>query len=974
MRKIGLFPAVAVVLSLALTPASAQVASGQLTGKATDAETHDGLPGVTVVLNSSALQGETATKTGVNGDYLFQFLAPGLYTVEFRMPGYAKVRAEVKVAAAQEQRFDVGLTPEVTETVVVTGRADAVSTSPEIATSYDSDLMEMLPVARDINNSVALAPGVTNTGPSSNAVISGAMSYQNLYLVNGVVVNENLRGQPFTLFIEDAIQETTVQTGAVSAEYGRFSGGVINAITKQGGNEFDGTFRVNFENEDWIARTPVERESGQQQLDDVNEIFEATLGGRILTDRLWFFVAARDQEQSRREQTIQTAIPYDAGFDEQRLEGKVTAAITQDHRLIGSYFKQEDDEFGNAFVDAVDLTSIDDRSLPLEGYSLTYNGVVTPNFFLEGLYSERGFTFEDSGSDDLSFVGGTFVFDLIGNYGYNTPFFCGVCGDEDRDNENARVKGNYFLTTEKAGSHNLVFGADTFNDIRKGDNHQSGSDYILFLFGGTGLDAANVTYPVVGNLENGEPATLLSFRPIRATSRGTNFRTHSLFVNDRWRLNEKWTFNVGVRFDDNDGEDADGQKVIEDSRISPRLAVSYDPGGDGGLQVNASYGSYVSAVANTVADTSAEGGTAAIQNYLYTGPSINVGGNTTPTPQALAIIEDWWFNTYGGPTNFANLTFIRVPGLTDIISNELGSPYVDEYTLGVTKRLGSRGLLRADYVRRDFKDFYTARTDLSTGQATDPFGQTFDIALIENNDSDFERVYDGLHTAFQYRAMDRLNLGATWTWSHTRGNIDGETASSGAIAVQDPKYPEYKDPAWSFPRGNLGSDQRHKVRAWAVYDVFAKKRQNLSVSVLQSFFSGTPYAAVGQVISSDFVANPGYAVPPIDGVNYYYTPRGFFKTDDISRTDLSFNYSFFFKDVELFIQPEILNVFNEDGALTVNATDVIDPTSGLANFDPFTETPVEGVNFELGPDFGQPETVDDFQIARTFRFSVGVRF
>ena len=81
--------------------------------------------------------------------------------------------------------------------------------------------------ARDIRDTVLLAPGVTDGAVNDQITISGAMSFDNLFLVNGVVVNENLRGQPHDLFIEDAIQETTVLTGGVSAEYGRFTGGVV---------------------------------------------------------------------------------------------------------------------------------------------------------------------------------------------------------------------------------------------------------------------------------------------------------------------------------------------------------------------------------------------------------------------------------------------------------------------------------------------------------------------------------------------------------------------------------------------------------------------------------------------------------------------------------------------------------------------------------------------------------------------------
>src|SRR3954454_19363714 len=83
----------------------------------------------------------------------------------------------------------------------------------------------------------------SNTLTNGQLQISGAPGYDNLVLINGVVVTENVRGQMRPMYVEDAIQETTVLTGAISAEYGRFSGGVVSTITKSGGNEFSGSLR-----------------------------------------------------------------------------------------------------------------------------------------------------------------------------------------------------------------------------------------------------------------------------------------------------------------------------------------------------------------------------------------------------------------------------------------------------------------------------------------------------------------------------------------------------------------------------------------------------------------------------------------------------------------------------------------------------------------------------------------------------------
>ncbi len=115
----------------------------------------------------------------------------------------------------------------------------------------------MLPTTRDINAPLLMAPGVHPSGPNGAYSISGATSFESLFLVNGVTVNENTRGQPNTLYIEDAIQETTVATAGVSAEYGRFSGGVINVVTKSGGNLFSGSLRDSLANDNWRALTSL---------------------------------------------------------------------------------------------------------------------------------------------------------------------------------------------------------------------------------------------------------------------------------------------------------------------------------------------------------------------------------------------------------------------------------------------------------------------------------------------------------------------------------------------------------------------------------------------------------------------------------------------------------------------------------------------------------------------------------------------
>jgi hypothetical protein len=104
---------------------------------------------------------------------------------------------------------------------------------------------------------------VTENTPNPGVIaINGAFSFDNVFMINGVDIVDNLFAQPQNLFIEDAIQETQILSSGISAEFGRFSGGVVNAVTKSGGNRFQGSYRLNFRNPAWTTETPFEVSRG----------------------------------------------------------------------------------------------------------------------------------------------------------------------------------------------------------------------------------------------------------------------------------------------------------------------------------------------------------------------------------------------------------------------------------------------------------------------------------------------------------------------------------------------------------------------------------------------------------------------------------------------------------------------------------------------------------------------------------------
>lgn len=970
-------------LLVALPVLSQGIPTGSLSGKVTAAD-GSALPGVLVTATSPALQGARTATTTEAGDYNIPLLPPGEYSITFELEGFLAPERSLKINAAQTTRVNAEMAQAtVSEEIVVTGTYETISTAATAATTYEKEFVEELPMERNVRETVLLTPGANASGPSTNArnggiSISGSQSYENLFLVNGVVITENLRGQPFDLFIEDAIEETTTSTSSISAEFGRFAGGVVNTITKSGGNEMHGTFRTALTNQDWEAKTPLTID----QTDKTNKRYEATLGGWLWKDKIWYFAAGRDFELSQTRQTTRTLLPFTVGTDQRRYEGKLTLSPFAGHRLTGSYIKIDHDDLGNFFGTILDTRSVNDRALPQELTALNYSGVITENFFVEAQYSERQFTFENSGSKFTDRIFGTLLVDTVSGERFWSPTFCGVCRPEERDNENLLAKASWFLSTESMGSHDIAFGYDTFDDVRAADNHQSGSDYRILI--SSAIVRGQEVFP---QLISGNTSTFIQWNPILESSKGTSFVTNSYFINDRWRFNDNWSFNVGLRFDENDGEDASKKKVAKDSKLSPRLAATWDPRANGDWVFNASYGEYVPAIASTQANATAQGGNPATITWFWRGPSINADPNAPNligSEEALGIIFNW-FDSQGGTTNTTNLRSLNIPGATTVIRDSLDSPSTTEYVLGAAKRLGSKGIVRADYVHREGHDFYIARTDLTTGSTVTPSGQRANVSFIENEDDILERVYDGLHTQFQYRPTDKFFFGGNYTWSHARGNVDGETAASGPVSSAVRAFPEYKDLRWNNPRGDLGVDSRHRARLWMVYNILTGGRNTLSASLLQNYTGGVPYGAVGAVdtrfnatTNPTGVVNPGYAIPP-PSVTYYFTNRDAFRTDDLTSTDVSLNYGFhwntFGKEVEVYLQPEVLNVFNEHGVGFVNQA-VQDATnsSAMKRFNPFTETPIEGVHWRRGTNFGKPTNELHFQEPRTFRMSLGFRF
>jgi len=433
--------------------------------------------------------------------------------------------------------------------------------------------------------------------------------------------------------------------------------------------------------------------------------------------------------------------------------------------------------------------------------------------------------------------------------------------------------------------------------------------------------------------------------------------------------------NLGLRYDQNQTKDQGAALVGNAKSLSPRLGATYDVQGNGRWLANLSYGHYVAHFPTQIADAASAAGREAAYSYFYQGPSVNDGAAPYKTSyEALQILFDW-FNANGG-TNRPLRTNPTIPGVNTQVAADIKSSSMDEITTGLTRQLGQKGSVRVDFIFRTFGNIYGDYTNTSTGKVTDPTtGQQFDLTVVDNTDK-VHRGYQGMSVQFDYRLRRDLQIAGNWMLSYSKGNVEAEDFTNIVVRASADAFPEYRQARWNYPDGHLNADQRNKVRVWGTWTAPTPPALGrVDLGFMQRFDSGMDYDYNFTLDSRPYVTNPGYLVPP-SSVTYYASDRGQYRFNSIWRTDVSvtWNHRIAGKS-EVFMRFVMNNVFNNLSIDSFNTT--IQGKSGdstLAAFNPFTETPVEGVHWKKGPAFGQPTGPGSYQSPRDFNVSVGFRF
>jgi outer membrane receptor protein involved in Fe transport len=837
--------------------------------------------------------------------------------------------------------------------------------------------VEELPIQnRNLNSITTYAPNVAY-GPTPDTLsISGAPSFDNSVLLDGSEISDPYFSVASTMYFEDSIEEVQVLTSGVSPRYGRFQGGVINAITKTGGNTFDGTVRVELRNQRWNSQTPF----GEDQSDDLGQTFQMTLGGYILKDHLWFFLGGRTRPDTvTSNSTVLTGQSFESTEFEDRWQVKLRGAATPDHVVEIGYLERDYGETDRAGLPPGELRAA--NGTLRAAYTMTvlaYQGVLTPSFFLDFQATRK----ETSGNKGGEPNGRSPFADLLAFAFYNNHWFDRTDTDV-RDNETLGLNLIQALSTSNWGSHTLEYGAQWVNSITGGENRQSPTGLnLLAVPMKTPFAVKNPSSesdPVLFNLSSIFTGDMVALRWDALAVQGhQEIESLGVYIHDAWEI-DRWRFDIGLRWDAYDGTGPLATQRFEFSRLAPRLGVTYNVSQD--WQVQTTWGRYVSRFNDNVFTYITGVAAAPYVETRYTGPEFELVDATTME----AVLRDTHPACQAMGTCWGITSTIKDPEQpTQFLASDITAPYADDFNFSVRHALprnsGSLVLAIAD---RRFKglidDFvggygFTTVTDPDPSDPNNPASFTFDSRWWANA-AQAERRYTAATLVVDWRPSPNWGVGGNYTFAQTQGNYEGEAEFRPASGSQIGNWVESRPESTAVPYGLLDVDIPHRLRAWGNYRWNFDRAGQFVVGSVFTYESGRVWNRVADVSYGD---DPDYLDDSINVYTHYFEGRGSDRFDGWWRVDLSGRYQFpIWKRLQGWLKVDVLNFTNESAVTSyLTSASAVTNTAGVLVWEP---------NGNCGPgkdpwpstscsQFGRIRNEDDYQQPRTYLFTIGLTF
>lgn len=855
----------AVLLILSTGATAAQTLTGSISGTIKDNQ-GGVLPGVTMTLT-----GRTGARTAVTdetGTYRFPAVDPGTYMLAAELSGFQTRRQEnVIVTVGTPLTIDVTLAVGgLQETVQVIGESQTVSvTSSEASQTLSQDILFNLPISRT-NAAVNLlnnVPGVTNGSAYGGGADSG-----NSLMLDGVDTRDPEGGTAWTFFNYNIVQEVEVKGLGAPAEYGGFTGAVVNFVSKSGGNMFSGLFDITYTGEDLssnnitdelIALNPA---LGQPDITKKLVDYTAQLGGPIARDKAFFYVSA---QRYMREQD-----PAGPRTIRHEVSPRFNAKITLQPNPSDNFtFTVQADDYniigrapsGLEFVVPDAITNREDA--PEWVWLAQWRHLFGSNTFLEAKYTGYNGYFDlnpevnASGHLDAE----------SGEYTVSQGWFALY----DRKRNQANISLSHYA--DAFGRHDLKFGAEI---ERSGIRNRYGyvGDIFYYDYGGEPYQAYSYGYDVTANNER-----------------------ESLYAQDSWRINDRLTINPGVRLDWIRGTHPDVGKVYDAKNIQPRIGVAYDVLGDNRTVLRAHYGQYYEAAFASLYSRAVPG----VQDY---------------------VLYEFIRGRY--------IEIDRVPALIYQVDPDIKHPRVDEFMLGFERAIGrdmrfqasgvfrenqnlvdsvftearwTRVTLPNSFTRGALQAFRWANPDQSEDsgfvtnvdrfQYRDPAGNVLGTAAAF-------RKYRGLILALNKRMSNRWQANISYVLAKSMGTVDNTAgANDGASRL-------FETPSLALvnSEGHLRNDRRHEFKLYGTYSIPLIDVNVNAVWLMMSGRTWTPFQRYS-------IAQTGFAIAS-SGREYFLEPRGTSRMPWQRSIDLRFDKQFRVTSRDrIGVYVDVANIFNK---------------------------------------------------------------
>lgn len=867
--------------------------TGSLVGKVRDAQ-GVALPGVEVSLRSPAIiVSQMSMITNEDGGYRFPSLSPGLYELTFSLSGFnTLVRKDIKVGVGQTSSIDATLDiKSLEEEVTVVGQAPTVdlkTTTKNV--NLETAFLSSIPAVRDLATFVNMTPGFTSDTSHGSSV------RDNTYNLDGVNLGDPTVGTQAVFFGLDLMEEISVQSGGLSAEYGGVRGAMINVVSKSGGNTLSGAASFYFRNEKLQSKntkdTPLEgRESGfKYEMEPI-----ITLGGPIIKDKLWFFTNL----SFTKDETYVAGFPYDKTANTPVNSYmpypyiKFSFQPDQENKFVLSY-NYSDIKYSNRFADRFQTEDTTVKQVtPTHVFNFQWTRFFSPSLFANLRVGYVKSDFNMLAKKDLPYT-----------YEVTTGNVSGSYGNDDL-NKRDRLQINADATryiTRLAGSHELKFGGE-----------------FMYSWSYWGLhwktDPRNSLTQIY--TWGGEPWYGTYYADL---DKHENTMNMAAFVNDSWTLNNRLTLNLGLRFEhqrgiippqnQNEGDQSlygytynrsvtERLTPLKWTTLAPRLGGILDVTGDGKTLIKASFSRYYAANIT--------------QWFSYLNPN------------DFVIAQDY-LNSDWSRADFPFYLYVPGSNTAGYKNHKLKNPYVDELTIGIEREVLADFSIGVRYIKkwdRDLiEDVNANMLDMDAlmdrGEliwmnweavtVTDPYDgstQTFynqtdfpAARLYTVNPPGADRNYDGAEVTMNKRFTGTWGLAVSYTYQNSRGLIGTDFNDSyGARGYFD--NPNNHTNAY----GRMDLERRHQFKLQGM----VKGPWGIMGSCYYRYLSGQRYTR--QITSSDLGIELNQGDETI-----YAEKRGSHGLPALNILDIRLEKTFRISRVAMSVFVDGFNIFNNNKA------------------------------------------------------------